>query len=169
MHGCVRCGVANGFLFTKTGGVLRPGDDECREWLTRIKPGQPVILEGRLPRNPQFFRKWWALIKVGYDYWADTVPPVLYKGEEVRPSLDRFRRDITILAGFSHCVVNVRGEVRVEADSLKFGSMSEEEFAKLYCATINVLLSRVFNGKRCPQWDELKLRQVAEEILEFDT
>lgn len=162
--------------FVRFGGVLRPGDDETHEWLSALKHGQPVMVTCRLPRNAAFHRKYFALLNLAFDYWSDailrghregTVAAIEYKGEEVLPDRERFRKDCIILAGFYRPVVNLKGEIRIEAESLKWSSMTEERFGKLYDATINVLLRRVFNGKICPQWTEAQLREVAERVLEF--
>ena len=102
-----------------------------------------------------------------YDYWSEDVATLEYKGQRVLPDFDRFRKDLTILAGHYHPVVNLKGEVRIEADSLKWASMDEATFGKLYDQTIAVLLRRVFNGAVCPRWTEQQLRDVAAQILEF--
>lgn len=146
---------------------LVPADDDTREWFGRLKLGSTIHAEARQMRNGAFFRKWWALVKLGYDYWSENVETLEYQGEKVLPEFDRFRRDVTITAGFYHPVVNLKGEIRIEAESLRWSSMSEERFAQLYDATINVLLRRVFNGKVCPSWTEAELRAVAEQIMEF--
>lgn len=83
------------------------------------------------------------------------------------PERERFRKDVTIMAGFYHPVVNLKGEVRIEPESLKWASMSEETFTKLYDATIQVLLQKVFNGSVCKRWTEVELRRVANEVLSF--
>ncbi|HEX8784193.1 MAG TPA: DUF1367 family protein [Steroidobacteraceae bacterium] len=154
----------------RIGPVLRPADAAAIEWLGKLRQGQPVMIDVRLPRNVRFLRKWFALVNIGYDFWSESYEdrPALHKGEPVLPNRDRFRKDITIMAGFYHHEVNLQGEVRVEADSLRFGSMTAEQFEDLYSSTINVLLTLVFNGKRCPLWTETQLREMAEQILEFD-
>lgn len=146
---------------------LVPGDEDTQEWFSHIKLGSTVLAVARQMRNGAFFRKWWALVKLGYDYWSESVDTLEYKGEKVLPDFDRFRKDVTITAGFYRAVVNLKGEVRIEPESLKWASMSEERFGKLYDATIAVLLRRVFNGRVCPTWSEAQLRSVAEQILEF--
>lgn len=151
----------------RTSVGLLPADDRTREWFNKLKVGTTVHAQARQLRNGAFFNKWWALVNLGYDYWSDTVETLEHKGEPVLPEFERFRKDVIILAGFYHSVVNIKGEVRIEADSLKWGSMSEETFTKLYDATIRVLLRKVFNGKICPTWSEEQLRSVAAQILEF--
>jgi hypothetical protein len=54
---------------------------------------------------------------------------------------------VLIMAGFRRPVVNIKGELRLEADSISFASMDEERFQECYGAVFNVLwdmiLSRV--------------------------
>src|SRR5947207_12611320 len=154
-------------LFTRGVQGLVPATEEADEWLKKKRLGATVLVEPREPRNGAYFRKWWALVKLAYDYWSEDVATLEYKGQRVLPDFDRFRKDLTILAGHYHPVVNLKGEVRIEADSLKWASMDEATFGKLYDQTIAVLLRRVFNGAVCPRWTEQQLRDVAAQILEF--
>lgn len=154
-------------LFQKGATGLIPACEESTEWLRKKKLGATVLVDPREMRNGRFFRKWWALVKLGYDYWSECAATIQFKGQAVLPEFDRFRKDITILAGFYHPVVNLKGEVRIEAASLKWAKMSEEEFTKLYDATIQVMLQRVFNGTVCKSWTESELRSVADQIMQF--
>lgn len=154
-------------LFTKGQSGLIPACEESADWLRKKKLGATILVDPREPRNGAYFRKWWALVKLGYDYWSEGAATIEYKGKPVLPEFDRFRQDVTISAGFYYPVVNLKGEVRIEAESLKWAAMTEERFDQLYEATIRVLLARVFNGKVCPTWSEEELRGVAAQILEF--
>jgi hypothetical protein len=95
--------------------------------------------------------------------WEEIGVRAEYKGEPVMPSFERFRKDVTILAGHHHPVVNLKGELRMEADSIAFGNMSEEEFEKLYNATLAVLVHKVMRGRV----SEARLREMAEAVEEF--
>jgi hypothetical protein len=154
-------------LFTKGTSGLLPADDATRKWYTRLKLGATVHSEAREMRNGAFFKKWWALVELGYDHWSEAAPTIQFRGVNVLPNFDRFRKDVTIMAGFYYAVVNLKGEVRIEAESLKWSQMTEERFTKLYDATIQVLLQRVFNGEICRQWTEEELRRVSNQVLEF--
>ena len=145
-----------------------PADDEAQEAMKHFPLGSIGRMDVKLMRNYQFFKKWWALVKLGYDHWADCQPQQEFKGRPVLPNFDRFRKDITILAGFYRPVWKVNGEMRMEAESLAWASMSEECFARLYDATVSVLLRNVFNGKhQYPRWSESQLRDVTEQIMRF--
>lgn len=154
-------------LFQKSTTGLTPACEEAAEWLKRKKLGATILVEPREPRNGAYFRKWWALVQLGYDYWADNAKTLEFRGQPVLPDFDRFRRDVTISAGFFYPVANLKGEVRIEAESLKWASMTEERFNALYDATVRVLLARVFNGEVCKNWTESELRSVVEQVSEF--
>jgi hypothetical protein len=154
-------------LLIKTPSGFMPADDEAQEQLRKFRLGSLAKLDVVQMRNGAFFRKWWALVKLGYDYFIDTCETQEYKGQQVRPEFDRFRKDVTILAGFYRPVWNVNGEMRIEPESLAWANMTEERFEKLYSATIDVLLKKVFNGKRMRAWTEEELRSVANQISEF--
>lgn len=154
-------------IFQKGATGLIPACEEANEWLRKKKIGATILVEPREPRNGPFFRKWWSLVTLGYEHWSDSVATIEYKGQRVLPEFDRFRKDVTILAGFYRAVVNLKGEVRIEPESLKWASMTEDTFTKLYDATIQVLLQKVFNGTVCKSWTEAELRSVVAQVMEY--
>jgi hypothetical protein len=144
-----------------------PADDEAFEAMKHFPLGSIGRLDVRLMRNYQFFKKWWALVKLGYDHWADCCKRQQYKDREILPNFDRFRKDITITAGFYQPVWNIKGEMRIEAESIAWSNMTEERFTQLYDATINALLRNVFNGKNGLRWSEAELRDVTDQVMRF--
>ncbi len=134
------------------------------EAMEDIRDGE--IVKGRFvrERNGKFFRKWWALIGIAFEAWAENAPTMEYKGRAVLPDRDRFRKDITILAGFYRPVWNTKGELRLEAESLQLASMSEERFEALYSVTIDVILQKILPGRG---YDEATLRSMVEQVLGF--
>lgn len=145
-------------------GALIPANDIEAEKLRKVKTGATVRSKITQMRNERFFNKWWALVKVGYDLWAEIAPQAEYRGQPVLPNFDRFRKDITILAGYHHAVFNVRGEMRLEADSIAWGQMNDETFEKLYQATITVILNKVLSGHGL---DEKRLNEWVERVMDF--
>lgn len=150
-----------------TPGGLVAYDDEAKDAHRLMKVGSIVRSDFKKMRNGAFFRKWWALAKLGFDYWAEVCEPMDYKGKPVLPNFNRFRKDLTIMAGFYEPTWNIKGELRVEAESLAWSNMTEARFAELYDATIRALIREVFNGKRMKAWTEDELRHVAGEIERF--
>lgn len=157
----------NDLMFIKGQAGMVPADDQTREWLAKKKLGATIQCDATEMRNGAFFRKWWSLVNLAFDHWKDDAETIEFKGERVQPNFDRFRKDVTISAGFFYPVVNLKGEVRIEPESLKWSQMDEERFTKLYDATIQVLLERVFNGRVCRTMSETELRSIAEQITEY--
>ena len=121
------------------GGVFRPANQSDYDSVSRIKNGALVHAEVKQPRNPYFHRKFYAMLNFAFDYWEPE--PIEYNGELLTPekNFDRFRKDVTILAGYRVMTVNIKNEARYEAISISFASMDETEFAELYQAVFNVL------------------------------
>ena len=144
-----------------------PADDDAREDIKRFPIGSVARLDFKLMRNYQFHKKYFALVDLGYQYFADSCPQQEYKGKAVLPNPTRFRKDVAIMAGFFTPTWNIKGELRVEADSISFARMSQKRFEELYSATIQALLNMVFNGERVKKWSEQELRSVCEQIEAF--
>lgn len=146
-------------------GTLAPIDDEQREMVDKLKPGAWVRCKVTRIRNAGFFKKWWHLARYAYDIWSDTMPTMEWRGQRVQPDIERFRQDLTILAGHYKPVFNARGEVRVEAASLQWSKMDEATFEKFYSATINAILQKVLSR------DDLtpeKLRAYVDTVMKYD-
>lgn len=151
-------------MIRQPGGALIPATDEDAEALRKVKAGAAVRVEVKQIRNYKFLQKWFTLAKYAFDIWSETVEPQQYKGQPVKPSFDRFRKDLVILGGRFDAVYNARGEVRVEAKSISFANMSEDEFEKLYSDTIDVILQKILAGSRMT---EDQLRNHVDNVLAY--
>lgn len=109
----------------------------------RIKRDRVYRVTLREQRNPKFHRKMFALFNVAFDLWSEHCTPVQYQGEPVAPNFDRFRKDLTILAGFYEPVFTIDGELRLEPKSLRFDSMDDFEFSQLYEVMIDTVIRKV--------------------------
>lgn len=147
--------MAELLMIRQPGGALAPATDEDAEALRKIKTGTAVRVEVRQIRNYKFLQKWFTLAKFAFDVWSETIEPQEYKGVQVQPNFDRFRKDLIILTGRFDAVYNARGDVRVEAKSISFANMSEQEFEALYSETINVILSKILNSSTLTE-DQLR-------------
>lgn len=151
-------------MIRQPGGALIPATDEDAEALRKVKAGAAVRVEVKQIRNYKFLQKWFTLAKYAFDIWSDRVPAQEYKGQPVRPSFDRFRKDLIILTGNFDATYNARGEVRLEAKSISFASMGEDDFEKLYSETINVILAKILGGTGMT---EEKLRNHVDNVLAY--
>lgn len=143
-------------------GSLVPMDDEQAEAMRRIKSGSVVKCNISEMRNGGFFRKWWSLAKMAFDMSSDRMQPREYKGKQVLPSFDSFRKDLTILAGYFNVIYKYDGTMRLEAQSLKWAEMNEETFEKLYSATIDAILQKILIGMT-----EDELRKAVDQTLAY--
>lgn len=151
-------------LIRTASGAFVPATEEDADLAKRFKVGSISRVELKLMRNAQFHRKFFALLKVAYDLWEETLPAQQYHGRDVLPNFDRFRRDVTIMAGFFHPVWNARRELRVEAESISFSSMSEERFEELYSKVIDVILTKILPNRGLSERD---LHEWVARVLEF--
>jgi len=128
-------------------GAFIPATDEDAELTRRFRVGAVQRVEIAEVRNGKFFRKWWVLAKFAFDLWKERHPVQEFHGRRVLPNFKRFRKDLTVLAGFFEPVWDVRGELRLEPESLQWSKMTDERFEKLYSATINaILLGDIFGA-----------------------
>lgn len=147
--------------FVKTSdGRLSPFTD-ADNFMSNLAVGDVATVEISKMRNGRFFRKWWVLANVIFDFWSDNMPKKKYKGVEVEHSFERFRKDLIIQAGYYSPVFDINGNCKLEAQSIAWSKMDEEKFSKLYSATIQAGLN-IMRG-----WDENKLRNHIEELLSF--
>ena len=93
--------------------LLMPASLQDQELLGGIKAGQGVTVTLKKKRHIQFHRKYFALLNLGFEAWE--ISDNEYKGRQVEKNFDRFRKDVSILAGFYTPVTNIKGETRLEA------------------------------------------------------
>lgn len=153
-------------LMLKTSaGLLAPINDAEADELRKIKAGNVVECKIIRKRNPEWHRRYFALLQVGFDAWTEVAPRIEYHGERVAPNFERFRKDVCVLAGFYEPVFNLKGELRLEPKSISFASMEQDDFEKLYSATIDVLLRRILGAQG---FTEESLRAHVDRVLSFD-
>jgi len=141
------------FFVKLPNGTLMPASDHDRELLSKIKAGQPVKLKLTRVRNYDFHRKFFALMNFAYDYWD---------ADERDKNFDRFRKDIIILAGYFERFTRLNGDERLEAKSIAFHNMSEDDFEKLYSKCIDVIIKYI-----CTQYTGDMLRDTVAMAEEF--
>ena len=148
------------FMLRKLYNSFAPDDLETAEAMEKIKPNSVVKAEITQPRNLAFHRKFFALIDVAFEAWD--CPVTEYKAQLITKNRDRFRKDLIILAGFGYPVVNLKGEVRYEAQSMSFSKMDNGAFETLYSRVVDVILTRVLT-----HYTRADLDNVVNQILGF--
>lgn len=133
-------------FYKHPGGSMSPAFTSDAESMERVKNGLVKVKVVR-PRNPDFHARFFAMLNFGFDYWNPM--SVMVDGVAITPekSFDRYRKDLLIIAGFRKVVVNLKNEVRYEAESISFANMDEDRFREVYRLVFGVLwdyvLSRV--------------------------
>lgn len=143
-------------------GALMPASPLDAAALQRFKAGSVVRGEFTEMRNGVFFRKWWVLAQFAFDIWKETTPAQTFHGREVLPDFERFRKDLTIMAGFFRPVWNARQQMRIEPESISWAKMPPERFEQLYSATINAILQKIIPNAG---YDDARLRATVDQLL----
>lgn len=131
-------------LIKVTEGVLVPGDEQSREFVSKIKTGKTIRADFKSKRNARFHRKYLALLNYAFSRWEPlNLQDPKWKGVTPKKSFTRFRKDLAILSGFYDATYRVDGSVRVEAKSISFAKMKEEDFEQLYSNTIDVVIQKI--------------------------
>jgi hypothetical protein len=140
--------------------VLVPADPAAAAFIEKLKVGTGLTAEIKKHRNIRFHRKFFALLNVAFDAWEPSIK--MHKDMPVQKNFDRFRKDLIIAAGFYDVVVNLKGEVRAEPQSISFKSMEDEEFADLYSKVVDVILGRILT-----HYTRDDLDRVVEMVMSF--
>jgi hypothetical protein len=139
-------------------GVLLPehGDEESEKFVDKLKLKETIVADFKKPRNYEFHKKWFALVKFAYDHWEPSAfQNSKWEGVVPEKSFDRFRKDLIILSGRYDAVYRVDGSVRIEAKSISFANMNQEEFKKLYNSTVNVILDKILTTYSLKDLEEI--------------
>lgn len=126
------------------GGTFCPVNEQEAEALKKFRNGEQYEIEIKQVRNPAFHRKVFAFFNFCFEHWsADKTDWEFF---DDRTQFDKFRKDLTIMAGFFNKIYNIKGELRLEAKSLSYGNMEQDEFEACYNALINAAMRNVFKG-----------------------
>ena len=112
--------MANQIHLVRTVSGFKAADDAAVEAMRKLAQGEVVRVELRRPRNPQFHRKFFALLQLvrdSTDAWP-TVEALLVALKFEMGHVDRFR-------------LSTGDEVQVPR-SISFGSMDDHEFTSFY-------------------------------------
>ena len=143
-------------MMKNAGGVFCPADEMYLPDLQSFKNGEIYEIELKRTRNPAFHRKVFAFFKFCFNHWvADKTE---WEHFDERKQFDTFRKHLTVLAGFYESTYNIKGDLRIEAQSLSYGNMEQAEFESCYKALISAAIKHIFNDST----DENTLNQLYE-------
>ena len=113
-------------LNTETGIVpLYPSDLDEKK---RLKLGKVYKFKVDNPRNYEFLKKFMALIRFGQEH-----------SKRVEMPFNTYRKYATIKAGFGEVYQTPKG-VFVDAKSIAFDKMQEEEFQEVYSRVLDFII-----------------------------
>ena len=127
------------------GGTFCPANDIEVDKTTKFKSGELYEVNIKRTRNPSFHRKMFAFLNFCFSYWSSEKE---FLDESAQ--FDVFRKHLTVLAGYYIQLFNIKGDIRIEAKSLSYGSMTPEEFEQCYNAMIGAAIKNIFNGLENP-------------------
>ncbi|MGX2956410.1 DUF1367 family protein [Ursidibacter arcticus] len=126
------------------GGTFVPLEERDLPALQGFKNGEIYPVEIKRMRNPAFHRKVFAFFNFCFEHWSADKTEWKYFDE--RKQFDTFRKHLTVLAGYKDVTYTIDGRLRVEAQSLSYGNMDQDEFEQCYSALINAALKDVFGN-----------------------
>lgn len=145
------------------GGLLRPAQENDVEAMAAIPNGALIKAKIVQPRNGPFHDLFFAMLNFTYGYWE----PDVSEQHQIVPekNFKKFRSDVTILAGYRTAMVNIKNEVRYEADSISFAKMDDVTFRQLYKAAFGVCWKMVL--KQVPGMTEIEANNAINQLSNF--
>ena len=145
-------------VFVKTDMGIHPGDKPTEEYVLKLPYGTQIHGDFKKRRNVQFHRKGMALLNFLFDLWEPG--EISNKYGKPEKNFDRFRKDLTILAGFYTQTIRLNGDIRTEAKSISFSSMDEDTFADWYSKIVDIGLKHIITG-----YDKAEVDRVVDELI----
>ena len=113
----------------KSGFALFPAYPSDSDLMAKMRDGEIWESEIKKARNPMFHRKFFALLKVGFE------------AQKAFTAFDWWREWVTMKAGFYDSCQAPNGEFMYRAKSIAFNSMDDFEFTELYKAVSQVIIN----------------------------
>jgi len=143
--------------------TLVPVDQQGLEYIQSLRTGQEIRADLVKARNIKFHRKFFSLLNMAYEYWEP--PKGEYKGRTTEKNFEKFRSDVTVMAGFYDVVSNLKGDVQLVPKSISFGNMDDAQFEELYRAAFSVLWKMVM--RHVQGWTESEMERVVNGMMEY--
>ena len=134
-------------LFVKHLGALRPADDDADTILSKLKDGDLVKAEIKVPRNLAHHRKFWKLMSI------------VYENQTYYQSPEHVCTAFKVATGHCDYLQTQRGLVGIPR-SISFAKMDQPGFEKFYSDAVDYLCREVI-----PSLDKETLKREVEELL----
>ncbi|PCI53667.1 MAG: hypothetical protein COB36_12090 [Alphaproteobacteria bacterium] len=127
------------------GGALSPASDEVADKMSKFSTGDIYPVEIKRARNPRFHGKVFKFFEFCLGHWS--AEKTHWENMDSASQGESFRKQLTIQAGYFTQTYSLDGTgFVIEAKSLSFGNMEQEEFEACYSALINAAIKTVFAG-----------------------
>ncbi len=114
---------------------LTPCDQESLAHIKKMRKDKTYKINITEARNYEFLKKFMALVKVGCE-----------NSKTITAPFDVYRKYIIIKAGYYKLYTTPKGSF-IEADSISFGSMSEDKFQEVYKAVLDQIILDIDSTK----------------------
>ena len=118
-----------------------PATDREADQIKKIPNGAIIELEYKTKRNYEFHKKVFAFFNFCFDFWVNENEFL-----DEYTSFDMFRKNLLVVAGYKQVYYKIDGSLRVEAKSLAYDKMNQEEFEQCYHALIQAAMNTLFTG-----------------------
>lgn len=131
-------------LIKQLNGSLIPAYDSDKKYTDKLKVGEPLTGNFTKPRNPEFHKKYFALLDLSYS------------NSLLSESLtfEDFRGEIIMRAGYYVSYRDFKGNLQYKPKSISFSNMDEIEFGELYNNSMDVILKYVLKDNTIEEIEE---------------
>ena len=121
------------------GGMFHPFNDMEQEKTVRFKTGELYTVEVKHTRNYEYHKRVFAFLNFCFEHWVCDREFL-----DIHAQFNRFRNQLTVLAGYYVELYNINGELRMEAQSISYSNMDQAKFEQFYNALVNAALKNIF-------------------------
>jgi hypothetical protein len=138
--------------------------ERYKRFRERLEPGEFYHLKYWQSPDPVLHRRLMALFRLGFDHWEPerARKRLTFKGMPIEKNYDQFRKMVTIRAGYYEQFFDLKGRMQLEAQSLKYDEMTDDEKRELLSKVIDVLLDDVLTN-----YKREDVERVVEQIQRF--
>ena len=115
-------------------GKLVPVDDQALTYIRKLKDTETVRADVRRVRNPKQHRLWWALVTL------------IHGQQDEWPTIESLSKAILCAAGHGKVIKSKSGIQTLEAKSIAFGNLDQDQFDAILEKSIRVICERILPG-----------------------
>lgn len=129
--------------------ALVPANSQALDDLRKLPADKWLLNELRMPRNVGHHKKFMAILQAVYPH------------QDMWPTFNSFRKAFTAALGHGEVVTAKDGRRYIDASSISFATMDQDEFSEFYDKAIDFVLTKILPGV-----DSRDLEREVQDILE---